>query len=553
MAARIAFAIAALRALAELQTPSTPDGQAVVHRALTPDSVRVRADGKPLFAGWRWARLPEAKTITGPHGPEAQDAYAAPEVRENGLAVADTRSDVYSLCKVLSEVFTDADAEGKAARDVLAAGIADDSSQRLAPGLIAEELAALAQPPSAEVPSPGALPPAAAQHWDAGHIVEWDRERYRVVSRLGEGGTGRTYKLEQLGAGGEPIGVFVGKVVLNEEVGPAALEAYRKVRSIADHRCLSGVYQTAAEWSPDRLIALLKWRKGEPLDGWRGEYLSLVAEELDRSGPQEPEALLLQWAEDLCEALDVLHAQDWVHGDVSPSNIIFDRDAMALIDFDLACRAGTVALSPGTAPYAPPGRRADEPATPADDVFALAASLFHVLTDRLPFAFDGMHRGDRGLAWLDGERQRYPRLAAFLDRAVDPDPGRRFESAGAAVQFLGGLRTPEAPAVRALPPAPPQPEPLRPNTVARVKEILRAYPGSRFGNAETRGLDSEFAHDTYVETELDLPPAPRRRARCSGAAVGAARVGWRDRWGAGQDQSRRRGGLEGPLSRRSAG
>jgi len=37
-----------------------------------------------------------------------------------------------------------------------------------------------------------------------------------------------------------------------------------------------------------------------------------------------------------------------------------------------------------------------------------------------------------------------------------------------------------------------------------VKDILRAYPGSRFGNAETRGLDSKFAHDTYVENELDL-------------------------------------------------
>jgi hypothetical protein len=47
--------------------------------------------------------------------------------------------------------------------------------------------------------------------------------------------------------------------------------------------------------------------------------------------------------------------------------------------------------------------------------------------------------------------------------------------------------------------------------VPRVKEILRAYPGSRFGNAETRGLDSEFVHDTYVETELDrvLPDAIR--------------------------------------------
>jgi hypothetical protein len=144
MPERLAFAATALRALAELQTPATPEAQTVVHRALTPDSVRVRADGKPLFAGWRWARLPDAKTITGPHGPEAQDAYAAPEVRHSGLAFADTRSDVYSLCKVLQDAFAGADTEAEAARNVLAAGLADDPSQRAAPDFIAAELEALA-------------------------------------------------------------------------------------------------------------------------------------------------------------------------------------------------------------------------------------------------------------------------------------------------------------------------------------------------------------------------------------------------------------------------
>jgi hypothetical protein len=182
-----------------------------------------------------------------------------------------------------------------------------------------------------------------------------------------------------------------------------------------------------------------------------------------------------------------------------------------LIDFDLACPAGNVAVAAGTAPYASPSRRADRPAMPADDVFALAASLFHVLTDRSPFVFDGTRRDDMGLAWHDGERERYPRLSAFLDRAVDADPDRRFETAGAALRFLRGAKIAEVSADRVPPSVPPELQTLRSNIVPRVKEILRAYPGSRFGNAETRGLDSEFAHDTYVETGLDrfLPEAIR--------------------------------------------
>lgn len=501
MVARLTFAAAALRALSELHSPSEPDLQAVVHRGLTPESVRVRADGRPLFAGWRWARLPEAQTISGSTGHEPPDEYAAPEVRKNGLAFADARSDVYSLCKVLCGAFCGTEAE--AARNVLNSGMADDPSARSAPVHIAAQLDSLTRPPSAR-------PSVALQRWDEGYTFRWQGERYRVISLLGQGGVGCTYKLEQLdGDTDEPIGTFVGKVVLDPEIGPPALDAYRKVRSIADHRCLSGIYQTANEWVPDAVTALLKWRKGEPLDGWKGDYLRLLADELDGASPNSAEALLLRWAEDLCEALDVLHAQSWIHGDVSPSNIIVDGDAVTLIDFDLTSPIGSVGVGTGTIPYASPVRRANGPAMPSDDVFALAASLFHVLTDRLPFLFDGIRRDDSGLAWGLGERERYPRLSMFLDRAVDPEPARRFANARAALDFLRELRNSKAVGGRDTRPALPEQQALRPNVVPRVKEILRAYPGSRFGNAETRGLDSQFAQDTYVETELDgfLPTA----------------------------------------------
>jgi hypothetical protein len=59
-AGRLAFATSALRELAALHHP-TSDGETLVHRSLTPDSVRARSDGRPLFAGWRWARLPKCR------------------------------------------------------------------------------------------------------------------------------------------------------------------------------------------------------------------------------------------------------------------------------------------------------------------------------------------------------------------------------------------------------------------------------------------------------------------------------------------------------------
>ena len=101
----------------------------VVHRGLSPDSVRLCADGQPLFAGWRWARLPRALTIAdrvpGDHG-----SYTAPEVRANGLAFADARSDIYSLSKVLSDLFRSDDVDFVNAMSALEAGVAEEPSAR---------------------------------------------------------------------------------------------------------------------------------------------------------------------------------------------------------------------------------------------------------------------------------------------------------------------------------------------------------------------------------------------------------------------------------------
>jgi len=33
--------------------------------------------------------------------------------------------------------------------------------------------------------------------------------------------------------------------------------------------------------------------------------------------------------------------------------------------------------------------------------------------------------------------------------------------------------------------------------------LLKSYPGSRWGNRETRGLDTDFANQTYVKTSLE--------------------------------------------------
>lgn len=493
---RLAFAAKALRALADLQTPDEIGGEILIHRNLNPENVRVKASGAPLFAGWRWARLPDHLTITPGAVPDA-DPYAAPEVRSGGIAAATPASDVWSLCAVLSEVLENTD-NANEALSALARGRGTDPAKRATAAEVAADMEALIALSEEAAPEP-----ILAARWDEGHEFDWNGKRYRIVAALGQGGVGRTFKLEELdGRSPDPIGTFVGKVAFNQEMGERALLAYKKVRSLAHHDGLSGVLETSADWDPNNLMALLRWMRGEPLDAWQGDldFLSEVA------GEKNAEALVLRWFADLCSALHVLHAQGWVHGDVSPANILVDDGRVCLIDYDLTGPAGEAPKSPGTATYASPERRAGGTLNPSDDVFSVAATLFHTLTGRSPHG-----AGQRPLSWTQDERERWPVLTTLLDDAVHPEAGRRFLDAGAA---LRRLRTVTADAETAASPSSPEPRALRPNVVERVKDILSAYPGSRFGNAETRGLDTVFAADTYVETGLDqsLPEAVRAGA-----------------------------------------
>jgi hypothetical protein len=126
--------------------------------------------------------------------------------------------------------------------------------------------------------------------------------------------------------------------------------------------------------------------------------------------------------------------------------------------------------------------------------------LFHVLFDRPPFQHSVGLDKQRGLNWSGINGNEWPLLARFLDQAAHPDPGSRFATAMAAIQFLDSQQP------HGVYPVVPQPGPtsiLGENHVPWLGQLLQSYPASRKGNAETRGLDSEFARQTYVETELD--------------------------------------------------
>jgi serine/threonine protein kinase len=430
----------------------------------------------------------------------------APEVQAQGLAVADQRSDLYSLCTCLRDLFQrHNDGLDRQVVAVLARGLANEPDQR---GTLSDLEAALSELLGESPPRP-APPP--ARFWTEDQVIRFRDRDYRIISRLGSGGVGATFKVVEIDRSTrEDLGTYVAKVAHECETGRRVLKAYSLVRSHLRHTALSTIFEVAREWQENEFIALMTWISGAPLVDFAGVFTLLAEEQQEASS----EALALRWLRIVCEALDVLHRNGLIHGDVSPRNLIVSGSDLVLTDYDFVGKIGEAVAAPGTVLYCSPSYKERRPASPSDDIYALAAAFFHVIFEREPFRYGRELDNKRGLNWECLSREECPTLAAFLDRATNPEPELRFANVKEA---LAALKTPE-PEETPRPgegDKPDQPETAAPaeqqNSLPVLREervewllsLLQSYPGSRWGNTETRGLDTEFAARTYVETALE--------------------------------------------------
>ena len=508
--ARLTFARGVVRALRELHE-ANPDGEPMVHRNLTPDTILVKHDNSPILTGFEHTRIPADVSVASSSATREWDAEVAPEVRAQGRGAADHRSDIYSLCASLAVLFRDREDEVSIdIAEVLALGMDDDPERRSSLSELDEWLSERLGEP---IPKP---PPPPARFWTEDQVVPFRGDSYRIVSSLGSGGVGTAFKVVKLDreTKGE-LGAYVAKVARDEETGRRVLRAYELAHAHLRHSALSTIFQVAHEWRDNSFVALMTWIEGEPLGEYSG-MLPLLAEELHQ---ESGEALALGWLRTVCEALRVLHGNGLTHGDISPRNMIVSGTDLALTDYDCVTKIGAPATVPGTVPYCSPSCFQGRDAAPSDDLYALAASFFQVLFDKEPFRYDGALAKERGLNWEGLNRDQYPLLSEFLDRATDPDPKKGLASVADALAVLSPPRRTVSRAENTAPEAsgdttdrvgsPPPTEARskrterRENKVEWLKSLLQSYPGSRWGNSETRGLDTDFADETYVETDLE--------------------------------------------------
>lgn len=501
ISARLVFARKAVMALQELHE-AVKTGQPMVHGNLSPDSILVMHDNSPVLTGFGYARPPGGTTHADRVG--AQSGWpevVPPEVQDGTLGGPGLQQDIYSLCASLQMIFRDHSDDGQVnmAQEIFATGMREPPAARASLEELDRQLRKLLGGSS---PTPAAPP---ARFWTEGQEVRFRGRGYRIVSCLGSGGAGTAFKVVELDSSTkEEIGTFVGKVAHDKTHGDRICRRYQLARDpVSRHTAFSRVFEIATEWRNNEFMALLTWIEGVPLADFTG-LLPLLAEQ----NQLDAQELALRWLRSICEALDTLHRNGLVHGDVSPHNLIVSGEDLVLTDYDSVTRFDEPKSHTDTDLYSSHSNQQEDKAGPGDDLHALAASFFHVLFDKEPFPRNGNRCPGGSLDWEKAERKEYPGLVPFLEQATDPDSQKRLSSVAEALKALSGPTSTDFEEAEVQPPdfidQPPTDLPERhPNEVPWLRNLLASYPGSRWGNQETRGLDSKFAAKTYVPTELE--------------------------------------------------
>lgn len=266
---------------------------------------------------------------------------------------------------------------------------------------------------------------------------------YEVLGRLGRGGMGEVYRVAR-----PDVGEFALKV-LHRGLSAARFQE----RFVAEQRAMSRLRSDRFA----RLVDAGSLENGRPyLVMELVEGTSLTDAITEKNQPERLRLFI-----DLCKAVEDAHGNLVVHGDLKPSNVLFEDDKVKIVDLGLATileqeteegsPSEAASLRALTPTYASPEQFLGEAPLVPSDVFALGVILLEMLgvdlddqwteqeasslAEALSARSDALERVMRSV--------KQPELAAICRSACETDRDKRYESVSGlrleVERFLEGM------------------------------------------------------------------------------------------------------------------
>lgn len=270
------------------------------------------------------------------------------------------------------------------------------------------------------------------------------QSRYRILGIIGMGGMGAVYQARDLNFANVTRLCAV-KEMINLAQDPQLreqtirnFEREAEILATLSHPAIPQIYDFFS--FGDRAYVVMEFIQGRDLE--------TLLNSTDKFLPIEQ---ILSWAIELCDVLSYLHNHEpepVVFRDMKPANVMIDHHKrVRLIDFGIAktFQLGQPGTMIGTEGYSPPEQYKGI-ASPAGDIYALGATLHHLLTRRdprlePPFSFD-----QRPIQQFNPNVPDV--LINIVSRTLNYDPQQRYATAEAMKQALEAAASlPASPAV----------------------------------------------------------------------------------------------------------
>ena len=290
--------------------------------------------------------------------------------------------------------------------------------------------------PPTPPPAPAPVAGVAGDDRESPQIERWGR--FEVREKVGQGAFGHVYRVWDPELRTEFALKVLHRRVSDERLRRALLHEGRALAQIAHPNV---VRVLDLEFHGDQMALRMEFVRGETLE-----------ELIIRNGTLSArEATLI--AEDVCRALAAVHLAGYVHRDIKPGNVMREQAGrIVLMDFGAGRDAAELQM-PGRVPmvgtplYMAPELFVGVAATPTSDVYSVGVLLYALVTGRYPV--EGRSLDDIRRAHMEGRRRALterrsdlPRqFVQIVDKALSPDPAKRFANAGLLLAALSHAST----------------------------------------------------------------------------------------------------------------